>query len=112
MHKIESDEEVIEVISLTDEVTLSGQPIFKNKIIGKRTRNDKQYCEKVDPLDLHSTEEIRKYIRAVEKFLNKKESLRSVSESQNRILKYIFFFGLGATIMFTTYSLFVEKINF
>lgn len=118
MNKNDGEEEII----LTDEV-IHGKinrikpwpeppPIFKNKIIGKRTTDDKQYCEPVKPLDLHSTVEIRKYIKAVETFLNKKEDNRSISEAQYRLLKYIFFFGLGATTMFTFYSLFVGNINF
>lgn len=106
-----------DIITLTDEVIPEKirpepPPVIKNKIIGKRTTEDDMYCEKVDPLDLHSTVEIRKYIIAVETFLNKKENDRSIDESQNRILKYIFFFGLGATTMFTFYSLFVGNINF
>jgi hypothetical protein len=111
MHKTDGYEE--EII-LTDEVIVFEElpPVIKNKIIGKRTINDKQYCEKVDPLDLHSTVEIRKYIKAVETFLNEKENSRSVYESQSRLLKYIFFFGLGATTMFSIYSLFVGNTNF
>lgn len=107
------------ILLLKDEVKTSHWPeptpvevINKNHIIGKRTTDDKQYCEKVDPLDLHSTVEIRKYIKAVETFLNEKENDRSIDESQSRLLKYMFFFGLGATTVFIFYSLFVGNINF
>ena len=68
-------------------------------IIGKRTPDDKQYCEKVDPLDIHSTAEIRKYITAVEVFLSKKEDNRSVEEQKRRVLKYILCFGLGMSMI-------------
>jgi len=70
-----------------------------NYIVGKRTSNDKKYCEPVSELDLHSTTEIRKYIIAVETYLTEKENKRSVNESQCRILKYIFCFGLGASLI-------------
>ena len=68
-------------------------------IIGKRTPDDKKYCEPVSVLDLHSNSEIRKYILAVETFLNEKERKRSLNEASGRILKYIFCFGLGASLV-------------
>ena len=68
-------------------------------IIGKRTPDDKKYCEPVSELDLHSTTEIRKYILAVEKFLNEKERKRSLNEASGRLLKYIFCFGLGGSLV-------------
>jgi len=68
-------------------------------IIGKRTHDDKKYCEKVDPLDMYSMEKIRKYIIAVETFLSKKEDARSIDEQKGRVLKYVICFGLGMSII-------------
>jgi hypothetical protein len=79
--------------------TESGTWKAENYIVGKRTPEDKQYCEPVSQLDLHSTSEIRTYITAVEKFLTEKEAKRSVNESQGRILKYILCFGLGVSVV-------------
>ena len=79
-------------------------------IIGKRTEDDKQYCEKVDPLDIHSTAEIRKYITAVEVFLSKKEDARSANEQQGRMLKYMLFFGLGMSVIL--WALYAGAISF
>jgi hypothetical protein len=79
-------------------------------IIGKRTPDDKQYCERVDPLDILSTTEIRKYITAVEVFLSKKEDLRSADEQQGRMLKYIIFFGLGMSVIL--WALYAGAISF
>lgn len=71
----------------------------ENYIIGKRTPDDKQYCQKVDPLDIHSTAEIRKYITAVETYLSKKENSRSIDEQKGRVLKYMLCFGLGMSMV-------------
>jgi len=79
-------------------------------IIGKRTEDDKQYCERVDPLDIHSTAEIRKYITAVEVFLSKKEDARSANEQQGRMLKYMLFFGLGMSVIL--WALYAGAISF
>ena len=79
-------------------------------IICKRTPDDKQYCEKVDPLDIHSTAEIRKYITAVEVFLSKKENDRLINEQQGRMIKYVFYFGLGASVIL--WALYAGAISF
>lgn len=80
-----------------------------NYIIGKSVPEDKQYCEPVSPLDLHNTAEIRKYILAVEKFTTEKENQRSISESQNRLIKYVFCYVLGA--LSVLWALYAGMIN-
>lgn len=62
----------------------------------KSNHQDKKYCEKVDPVDLVSTVEIRKYIIAVETYLNQKSNIK---DKRSQILQNIFFFGLGATLV-------------
>lgn len=79
-------------------------------IIGRRTTDDKKYCEKVSPLDLYSSIEIRDYILAVEEFLTKKENQRSLDESKNRVLKYLLCYGLGVTSVL--WALYAGMINF
>jgi len=77
----------------------------KNYIVGERTPDDKQYCEKVDPLDLYNTAEIRKYLLAVEKFTTQKENQRSIDESRNRLWKYIVSYLLGVfSILWALYA--------
>lgn len=80
-----------------------------NYIIGKRTPEDKKYCEPVSELDLFNTTEIRKYILAVEKFLTGRENKRSQEEGKNRILKYALCFGLGMTAVL--WALYAGMIN-
>lgn len=80
-----------------------------NYIIGKRTPEDKQYCEKVDPLDLYNTIEIRKYILAVETYLSKKENERVFEEARYRIWKYILSFVAGGSAVL--WALYAGMIN-
>jgi hypothetical protein len=76
-----------------------------NYIIGKRTPEDKQYCEPVSALDLHNTAEIRKYILAVEKFTTTKENRRSTDEAKYRLLKYILCYLAGtASVLWALYA--------
>jgi hypothetical protein len=81
----------------------------KNYIVGKKTMDDKKYCEPVSQLDLFNTIEIRKYILAVETYLTKKENKRSQEEGKNRMLKYLLCFGLGMSGML--WALYAGMIN-
>lgn len=134
---MEKENEKEEIIELTDEITppvdgskkentigglyalnpaLKGatevyhKSKWKNYIVGKLTPEDRQYCEKVNPLDLYNTAEIRKYITAVEKYLSVKEDQRSLHESQSRLFKYIICFVLGASCIF--WAIYAGMINF
>jgi len=78
---------------------------WKNYIVGELTPEDKEYCEKVNPLDLYNTIEIRKYILAVEKYLSKKEDERSIDEGKFRLFKYVVCYALGvASVLWALYA--------
>ena len=78
-------------------------------IIGQRTTNDAEFIEKNDPLDLIDSSVLRKYILAVEKFTQEKEDARSKDEAQNRLLKYVICYVLGASSVL--WALYAGMIN-
>ena len=88
----------------------SGTWKAENYIVGQRTTNDKQFCEPVDPLDLHNTAEIRKYITAVEIYTDKAERNNLNYEAKNRTIKYVICFLLGSASVF--WALYAGMINF
>lgn len=81
----------------------------ENYIVGQRTTNDKEFCEPVDPLDLHNTAEIRKYITAVETYTDKAERNNLNYEAKNRTIKYVICFLLGSASVF--WALYAGMIN-